>query len=43
MTGRVRHLAHDITIDAPVDSVFAVTSEWTVQHRWMLSTRAGLR
>lgn len=43
MTVRVRHLAHDITIDAPVDSVFAAISEWTEQHRWMLGTRVELR
>jgi hypothetical protein len=39
----VRHLALDITIDAPVDSVFAAFSEWTEQHQWMLGTKVELR
>lgn len=47
MTGsksvRVRHLAHDVTINAPVDTVFTALSEWTEQHRWMLGTRVELR
>jgi len=39
----VRHLALDVTIDAPVDTVFEAFSEWTEQHQWMLGTRVELR
>ncbi len=43
MTPRTRHLALDVSIDAPVDRVFDAFSEWTEQHRWMLGTRVELR
>ena len=40
---RVRRLELGVTIDAPVNVVFAALSEWTQQHRWMLGTRVEMR
>lgn len=39
----VRRLELGVTIDAPVEVVFAALSEWTQQHLWMLGTRVEMR
>lgn len=38
-----RHVALDVVIDAPVDTVFAAFSQWAEQGRWMLGTRVEVR
>lgn len=40
---QIRKLELDVTIDAPVEVVFAALSEWTQQHLWMLGTRVEMR
>lgn len=36
-------VALDVTIDAPVDRVFAAFSQWGEQGRWMVGTRVEVR
>ncbi|HAN72528.1 MAG TPA: polyketide cyclase [Actinobacteria bacterium] len=40
MTDRVRL---DVTVDAPVDAVFAAVTDWPRQGDWMLGTRVEVR